>query len=129
VFFSVAGVAELADALDSKSNIMPGGDTAIAVLLPNYASAFGHRRVGEAIFILHGRPATELSIACFPDNSTQSRTAAWDGTIVRLSLCPLLKNPAESERFVASSAFAAVSESLQRVSPTASATRDVVQRS
>jgi len=69
VFFSVAGVAELADALDSKSNIMPGGDTAIAVLLPNYASAFGHRRVGEAIFILHGRPARNLSMACFPDNS------------------------------------------------------------
>jgi hypothetical protein len=33
---------------------------------------------------------------CFPDNCTQSRTAAWDRTIVRLSLCPLL-NPVESE--------------------------------
>ena len=36
----------------------------------------GHRRklFGDVILIL----AAELSIACFPDNSAQSRTAAWD---------------------------------------------------
>jgi hypothetical protein len=34
--FRNAGVAELADALDSKSKAMPGSDTAIAVLLPSF---------------------------------------------------------------------------------------------
>ena len=66
--------------------------------------------------------------------ASTSRTAAWDGTLVRLSLCPLLR-PVESEGAQATSAFADLvaalsgigSANLRRVM-SASATRDVLQR-
>ena len=44
--------------------------------VPKFALVTGASLFGDVILIL----AAELSIACFPDNSAQSRTAGWDRT-------------------------------------------------
>jgi hypothetical protein len=72
------------------------------------------------------------SVGCgFPDNSTQSRTAPWDRTIVRLSLCPLLR-AVDSEGAQVTSAVADLVAGLSgsassRSVMSASATRDVLR--
>jgi hypothetical protein len=73
------------------------------------------------------------SVGCgFPDNSTQSRTAPWDRTIVTaLSLCPLLR-AGDSEGGHVTSAVADLVAGLSgsassRSVMSASATRDVLR--
>ena len=93
--------------------------------VPKFALVTGASLFGDAIFIL----AAELSIACFPDNSAQSRTAAWDRTkcgslFVRYVGLLSPKGPKASE-FVA--VLNLEGPSVQSVT-VASASRDVLQR-
>src|SRR4029453_1396261 len=72
------------------------------------------------------------SVSCgFPDNSTQSRTAPWDRTIVRLSLCPLLRavdsGDGHATSAVADGTAGPSGSSTLRCVMSASATRDVLR--